>query len=239
MANELRKRQVGVGGLIEDAPLASGATLLTSAGLAAITGGVGSTEHFPITINPDGDCEIAYITDLTAGNGATGATGLLRGQEGTTPQDWPQDTPWLHAPTLRDIETGSLIGFTQYRAGSDTLISTTNTSGVDMDATNLAVSFIAPVSGKVLVRFSCFFDNNLGGNSYWTLREGGAVIGNCNQLMSYSSLHEYMGVACFEVTGLTPGSHHTYKWGGVVGSGTMRLYTGPTYGAATMEVVAV
>lgn len=238
MANELRKRQLGVGGLVEDAPLSSGATLLTSGGLAAITGGVASTEHMAIVFDPENPSfEVAYITDLTAGTGATGATGLLRGQEGTTPQQWPQDTPWVHGPTLRDIETGSLIGFTQYRNGSDTLISTASTSDVDMDATNLAVSFIAPVSGKVLVRLACFFDNNLGGNSYWKIREGASSL--AAQLMSYSSLHEYMGVAVFEVTGLTPGAHHTYKWGGVVGSGTMRLYTGPTYGAATMEVVAI
>lgn len=103
MANEVRKRQLGIGGLVEDAPLASGATLLTSAALAAVTGGVSSQEYFPIIINPDETPEIAYVTDLTNGSGVTGATGLLRGQEGTTPQDWPQDTPWCHAPTIEDF----------------------------------------------------------------------------------------------------------------------------------------
>lgn len=136
MANELRKRQLGIGGLVEDNPLGSTATLLTSGGLAAITGGVGSTEHMAIVFNPDGEGlppEIAYLTDVTAGAGATGATGLIRGQEGTTQQQWAQDTPWVHALTLRDqVQHKSTV-----YAGSGSDLTTTSSSFVDIDATNL------------------------------------------------------------------------------------------------------
>lgn len=105
MANEIRMRQGGIGGLIEDNPLTISATLLTSAGLAAVSGGVDSVHHLPIVLDPDGiggPPEIAYVTTLTAGAGATGATGLLRGQEGTTARPHDQDTSWLHGPTPRD-----------------------------------------------------------------------------------------------------------------------------------------
>jgi hypothetical protein len=54
MANELRQTQNFIGGLVEDNPLTSGATTLTSAGLVAITGGVPSTHHMPIVLDPDG-----------------------------------------------------------------------------------------------------------------------------------------------------------------------------------------
>lgn len=106
MANEKRKRQNFISGLVEDNPLTDTATKLTSAGLADITGGVGSTEHMAITLDYegiDGDPEIAYITSLTAGAGATGLTGLLRGQEGTTARQHDLNTPWRHGPTLVDF----------------------------------------------------------------------------------------------------------------------------------------
>lgn len=105
MANEIRIRQGGIGGLIEDNPLTASAQLLTSAGLAAVSGGVDSSHHLPVILDPDGVAgppEIAYVATLTAGTGATGATGLLRGQEGTTARQHDQDTPWLHGPTPRD-----------------------------------------------------------------------------------------------------------------------------------------
>ena len=109
MANEKRKRQIAIGGLIEDNPLTSGATTLTSGALAAVTNGVGSTEHLAIVLDPDGlggAPEIAYITALTAA--ATSAT-IVRGQEGTTARQHVRDVPWIHGPTLRDyVQTRAL-----------------------------------------------------------------------------------------------------------------------------------
>lgn len=110
MANEIRQRQLGIGGLVEDNPLTASATLLTSAGLASITGGVDSSHHMPVILDPDGAAgppEVAYITSLTAGLGATGATGFARGQENTSARQHLAGTPWIHAPTLIDI---SLLG---------------------------------------------------------------------------------------------------------------------------------
>lgn len=106
MANELRKRQLSIGGLVEDNPLSAAATLLTSAGLAAISSGVASTEHMAIVLDPDGidgAPEVAYLLDVTNGASVTGAAGLSRGQEGTTARAHVAGTPWVHAPTLRDV----------------------------------------------------------------------------------------------------------------------------------------
>lgn len=107
MANELRIRQLSIGGLVEDNPLLIGATTLTSASLAAISGGVSSSYHLAIVLDPDGldgAPEVAYVTALTGGSGS--AT-IARGQEGTTARAHAATTPWVHAATLRDVVTSA------------------------------------------------------------------------------------------------------------------------------------
>jgi hypothetical protein len=97
VANELRVRQNFLGGIIEDNPLASGGTTLTSAALAAMVA-IGSTQHMPLTLDPDGifgEPEIVYVTAHTAA--ATTAT-ILRAQEGTTARSHQQDVNWVHGP---------------------------------------------------------------------------------------------------------------------------------------------
>jgi hypothetical protein len=102
MANELRVRQNFIGGLVEDNPLTATATTFQSNALVAVVG-IGSTQHFPITFDPDGlygEPEIAYITAHTPG--AVTAT-ILREQEGTTKRQHNQDVPWVHGPTTLDL----------------------------------------------------------------------------------------------------------------------------------------
>lgn len=106
MANEKRVRQNFIGGLVDTADLAAAGTTFNSAGLAAITTVIDATNHFPITLDPDGIYgapEVAYVTAYTVG--ATSAT-ILRGQEGTTARQHLMDTPWVHGPTVRDISVG-------------------------------------------------------------------------------------------------------------------------------------
>lgn len=108
MSNEIRVRQNFLGGLVDTADLSSSGTTLNSAGLAAATTAIGSTNHMAITLDPDGIYgapEIAYITSLTVG--ATSAT-ILRGQEGTTARAHLIDTPWVHAPTVADYNAGAV-----------------------------------------------------------------------------------------------------------------------------------
>jgi hypothetical protein len=103
MANEIRVRQIAIGGLVEDNPLTSGATTLTSAGLAAVASGISSSQHLAIILDPDGidgAPEIIWVTALTAG---AGSATVLRGQESTTARAHAAGTPWIHGPTLRDF----------------------------------------------------------------------------------------------------------------------------------------
>ncbi len=107
MANELRVRTNNIGGLVEDNPLATAGTTLTSAGLQAIPA-IGSTQHFPITIDPDGiggAPEIAYVTAHTL---AAGSGTILRGQEGTSARDHARDTPWIHGILASDFPVSSV-----------------------------------------------------------------------------------------------------------------------------------
>jgi hypothetical protein len=102
MANELRVRSGFLGGLIEDNPLASGATTLTSAALASVPT-IASTQHLAIILDPDGldgAPEIAWITAHTAA--ATTAT-ITKGQEGSVARAHARDIPWVHGPTVRDF----------------------------------------------------------------------------------------------------------------------------------------
>lgn len=102
MANELRVRSNFAGGLVEDNPLSSSATTLTSAGLAAVPA-IASTQHLALIIDPDavgGNPEIVFVTAHTAL--ATTAT-IVKGQEGTAARAHLRDTPWVHGPTASDF----------------------------------------------------------------------------------------------------------------------------------------
>lgn len=147
------------------------------------------------------------------------------------PSDWNDDH------VLTNIV--QLIGLAYYdEGGVDRLLgSVSNTTPVDVDATNLSVTFTVPASGKVLVVLTGFGVLTSGFTPYVDLRESSTVIatrafgffGGGNQ-SGYRTLK-------FKITGLTPGASHTYKWSNHTdGGGTFGIEVGPTYGAATIEV---
>lgn len=244
MPNELRRLYNFQGGLVEDNPLAAAATVLTSAGLAALPA-VGATEHVPVTFDPDGIEGAPFVKWITAHTaGASTATVTAAGQEGTTARQVSRDTPWVLAATRLDYPSqpggSGLLGLTSYRAAADTTYTTTATAPVDLDAANLAVTFVVPSSGKVLVRLLGFA--NVDANSYtlrWLLREGAADV--TGTIQPTSSLVGAMGAGTVHVVaGLTPGTEKTYKWGWYLSAaGTGRAYSGPLFGALTMEVWSV
>ncbi len=103
MANELRVRQGFVDGVVDDNPLTSGATTLTSSDLANLVA-IGSTQHAVIVLDPDGVDglpEVVFVTAHTAS--ATTAT-VVRGREGTAARAHNQNTPWIHGPTTADFD---------------------------------------------------------------------------------------------------------------------------------------
>lgn len=251
MANERRKRQAFLGGLVEDNPLLINAVALNSAALAAIVGGVGSTEHVAVMIDPDGfggAPEIAYITALTAG--ATSCT-IARGQEGTSARQHERDTVWLHGPTPKDADGAGggvgLIGLKSYNPGTAADISTTSATFADVDATNLAVAFTVPPSGQVLVRLTGYAYVTNSSAIAWNLREGSADVAGTSFEVVFSGLNpSQVNLRCSSavvVSGLTPGAAKTYKWGHARTSGTGAAHTyyggASIPGPAVMEVWAV
>lgn len=250
MATLYRKRVNAIGGVIEDNPLTSSATTLTSSALAAMPA-LGTDEYFVITLNPDGEGgvapEIIYVTAHSAG--ATTAT-ILRGQEGTTGTTFPQDTFWIHAPTAADYDGkgggSGLIGFKRYAPGvGASTISTSSGSMADLDATNLVVTAIAPPSGMVLVKLSATADCSTAWMA-WALRSGTTNLGNPQVAVVGTS---QWGMKCVTVPilGLTPGTSYDLKWAAAVSAGhTGHIYLGDSGAGgslilceAVMEVWAV
>jgi len=239
MANEKRLRNNSVGGLIEDNPLTSGATTLTSAGLTSL-GVVDTTNHAVVVLDPDGiegAPEIVYVTAHTA---STTTATILRAREGTTAIAHSVDIPWVHTATVKDFDGSGggsgLIGFTAY----PTLGSITATSSyADVDATNLVVAFTAPPSGRVLVRLSGTVSVANNSSIAWSLRESGANIANTAFEAMYfgpgATINTRPSYAAY-ITGLTAGAAKSWTWGHA-----MTFNSGPTStnGPAFMEVWAV
>lgn len=130
----------------------------------------------------------------------------------------------------------TLLAVTAYNPGSLTTYTTTSTSSVDADATNLTATFTVPASGRVIVRLSALGN---GANMRWSVREGSSDIAPVTQVTNTTGANIMLS-APFYITGLTPGTVKTYKWGFSAATGTSTFYAGgtPTAGAATMEVWA-
>lgn len=243
MANELRSRTAFVGGLVEDNPLTSGATTLTSAGLAALAT-IDSTNHAAIILDPDGiggAPEIVYVTTHTA---AAATATIARGKESSTARQHAQDTPWIHSATLKEFDGSGggsgLIGLTAYAPGTNTnILAGTATSITAVDATNLTVTFTAPPSGKVVVELEALMGMTSTANGYWGLLDGAnAQVGKTNYMTGLGGTSNRLK-ASIVVTGLTAGTSYTYKWAYLTNTSTFNIYGGPAYGDAIMRVWAV
>lgn len=244
MANEQRVRQLAIGGLVEDNPLAIGGTTLTSAALAAISGGITSSQHLAIVLDPDGvdgAPEVVYVTLLTGG---AGSATIARAKEGTTARAHVANTPWVHAATPTDV-LGQLLAAITYNPGTALFASVSSTAFVDVDATNLAITFMVPSSGKVLVGLNGeIYSGNTGIPTIWNLREASSNLSGTQCHTANNENDSRRIAARILVTGLTPGDIKTYKWGHASINGTAvftccggTAITDP--GPATMEVWSV
>lgn len=232
----MRVRTAAVGGLVEDNPLAAAATTLTSAGLSALPL-FGASDFALVVFDPNGRTGEPFAKRITAhaavANTATIDATAIYG----TARAVPQGTPWRLTDILDQDGNGSgLIGYNSYGGVQD--YTTSSTSGVDVDATNMKVSFVAPPSGKVLVRLTAVCYNTSGvASGLWGLREGGADL---TYALAIGSTSGFSVSRNLEVSGLTPGAAKTYKWAFKVNGGTTHhLITGGDNGIATMEVLAV
>lgn len=103
------------------------------------------------------------------------------------------------------------LAVTQYAPSTQANYTNTNGTLSDVDATNLSVTFIAPPSGAVIVRCEAamYETTGNGGWCYLGVREGSTTIGVSRVLAPSAGATKC--VASVVVTGLTPGSSHTYK----------------------------
>lgn len=134
-----------------------------------------------------------------------------------------------------------LLAVTSYEPGADVNTAISSASDADVDGTNLKVTFTAPASGNVLVQVqACLVStSNVTGvtapfAAKLSIREGAATIKQKavenNSAMTSRTL-------TFYISGLTPGSAHTYKLG-AAGDGAIgiRVMYGPSCGPVILMV---
>jgi hypothetical protein len=133
---------------------------------------------------------------------------------------------------------GMLLGETFYNPVSTTTYNVgANTSLVDVDATNLIVTFTAPASGKVDVILEALAFGVSGSSAYyWGIKDTGGT--TWGALSEVNAVQEQRTSHTFHVTGLTAGTAYTFKWEHAQSnvSGTAKMTAGGTGGAASMRV---
>lgn len=132
--------------------------------------------------------------------------------------------------------SGSALAYKDYSAGTSVTNSTTTLT--DIDATNLAVSFTAPASGRVLVRLTGVVGGTGVQGLYWGLRESTTDL--AVYFVRTSTANDIASIA-IPITGLTASSSHTYKWAQKVGgaSASVTTFLGTSSTLAVMEVWAL
>lgn len=136
-------------------------------------------------------------------------------------------------------QPGIMLALLLNVAGSNQ--STTSATQADLDATNDKVTFTTPASGQVLVR--CTFRGTMSGvveNGLVGLREDTTNVKTGQFAMQgiLAAARDDLCTVSFYVSGLSPGSVHTYKLAfSVTGGATFTIQQGAT-SPVTMEVWA-
>ena len=140
--------------------------------------------------------------------------------------------------------TGGILAYKAYEPSTLASYTTTIATVADVDATNLIVTFTAPSSGKVLVKFSGL--SGLAATSAvleWQVRDGSTTVGMQQMGAAIAGTSNLQLHATFVITGLTASTSYTYKWGWRLSAATTtgRLYAGGTgtTGPAVMEIHAL
>lgn len=142
---------------------------------------------------------------------------------------------------IESLSSGAPLAKASYNG---TLINPSTTSGTsaDVDATNLVLpAFTAPASGAVWFEANILVDPG-GADVYvdFAVREGSSdVSGTPARVIGGASVQSRVHYKAL-ITGLTPGSSHTYKlgWRRASGSAAATAFAGGTVGQATLEVRA-
>lgn len=150
---------------------------------------------------------------------------------------------YLGPTVLPKLDGGlSLIGHVAYSPTTTMTYETTSTTLVDLDPTNLAVTFIAPPSGKVLVRLQArcaVLVTTDAATVHWGLREGTTDVMPSEGLRQKTGLNTQ--TLTLPVSGLVPGRQYTWKFAQRINNGsyTAQTQVGSGVISGIMEVWAV
>jgi hypothetical protein len=193
---------------------------------------------------------LALGTAATANTGTTSGTLPLLGTGGVLPiarlaTGTPDGTKFIRDDgTLAAVSGGSSTALARkvYDPAANTDTTTNSTTAVDVDATNLVVSFTVPASGAVRVVFEAMTLGATNNVTFWTVREGTTDL-NIGRPTVFGGLQIRSHVEAV-ITGLTPGAAKTWKWAHYGSGGTAyTVYGGGrtaanARGPAVMEVYA-
>ena len=102
MAPVIRDKSNFVSGTVDDNPLASGGTTLTSTELADLAA-ISSPTIAVIILDADGSAGDPEIVHVTAHTGSATTATITRAREGTSAREHVQNTDWTHGPTASDF----------------------------------------------------------------------------------------------------------------------------------------
>lgn len=140
------------------------------------------------------------------------------------------------------VGAGVILASHVYNPGSDVIFSTTSATDADVSTANATVTFTAPASGSVWVSAQFYATTGAGVPQNVSLRESAATISGTSKRTAYDgqSTLQLQSHPRWYITGLTPGSVHTYTLGfsNPNGSGTCEIHAGTLGGALTMMVQA-
>jgi hypothetical protein len=129
---------------------------------------------------------------------------------------------------------GGILAALSYSGGSTATVSTTSSTMADVDATNLAITFDVPASGKVVVTLNGWLAGAGPSTTYnWGLRESTTTVADAIVAFATGSA-QFRETVRFLITGLTPGASKTYKWAHRLSSGSNS--SGITYGGANIGI---
>lgn len=191
------------------------------------------------------------IADLpVASSGVSDVTKLVRSDDARLAD---ARTPVSHVYTLvsnfaagvaASPVPGRILAQLNATSGGNSNSTTTDT---DIDAA-YTLTFIAPASGNVTVEFEGLLSISAGASgtttAFWTVREAtttlkAATMGNWGFGATPNTITQRL-TARFAITGLTPGSSHTYKWGHYLAgiAGSVQVTAGATQPALLRVVEA-
>lgn len=228
----------------------------TGSGTGTGSGGVGpagpqgipGATNIPCLDGEDGVDGISNIPGQIGPAGLPGIQGLTgMGIPGLDAEE--AEAPYMipGPPGVGGAPVTELLTAISYNPNPAVLVTNSTTTAADVDATNLAVTFIAPTSGRVIVRMSAAAIQSGASATVWCLRDTSGTVIPGSRLQVTGDTSWSRPFYFIHISGLSPNVSYTWRWAffitGVVNTTTIGYGEDPTLtnprGPATMEVWAV